>query len=106
MTVRYEGPVPQSLRKWCDQHADKVYEVHAGGGYCTDSGFAYDIALRNGWRDGGDYVHSIIEPNVKEALSKLRGVVPCDCRACKNSESHGGVSAAFPISNALKRVPL
>ena len=89
MAVRYEGPVPQSLRKWCDQHADKVYEVHAGGGYCTDSGFAYDVALRNGWRDGGDFVHSIIEGNVRDTLDKLRSVVPCECKTCKAGDGYG-----------------
>lgn len=102
--VKYEGSVPKSLRDWCDRNADKVYEVHAGSGYCTDSGFAYDVALRNGWRDGGDVVHSIIEPNVRETLAKLRGIVACDCKGCRAGEGYG--TQAFSFSRAIDKVQL
>lgn len=92
--MRYEGRVPKSLHDWCDAHPERVYEVAAGYGYCTDSGFAYDIALRNGWRSSDDLVHSIIEPTVARALAELRAAVPCDCDACRRGESYGGSMSA------------
>ena len=82
--VKYEGPIPKSLKNFCDLNSDKIQEVSAGGGYCTDrGGFAYDVLLRNGWRYGGDYVHTIIEPTVKETIEKLQWVVPCECSECR-----------------------
>lgn len=88
MTVRYEGPVPKTLRTWCDRHAERVQEVSAGGGYCVsdsalDPGFAYDVALRPGWRVSDDLLHGIIEPTVSKTLEILRATVPCDCAGCR-----------------------
>jgi hypothetical protein len=81
--VKYEGHVPKTLRDWCDKHPERVREVVAGGGYNTDSGFAYDVALRRGWRAAGEVVHSFVEETAKETLSQLRGVKACDCSDCK-----------------------
>lgn len=84
-TVKYCKPAPATLRRWLDAHSEKVREFDCGGGYSTDSdsGFAYDILLREGWRRGDDYVHTLIEPTVKTMLAQLRAVVPCDCDECK-----------------------
>lgn len=90
MKVRYEGAVPATLRAFADKHADKVYEVHAGGGYNTRTGFGYDIAYRNGFGSGSDVVHSDLAENVKEAIGFIKAAGPCDCDACKKGESYGG----------------
>lgn len=89
MQVRYEGPVPKTLRAWCDRNAEKVAEVSAGTGYCTDDddGFAYDVMLRDGWRVRDDLLHGVIEPTVQKTLEILREVVPCDCDGCTGRRS-------------------
>lgn len=83
--VRYRKPAPATLKRWIDEHPDKVYEFDCGGGYATESrsGFAYDVLLRAGWRRGDDYVHTLIEETVKGMLTQLRAVVPCDCDECR-----------------------
>lgn len=81
--VKYCKPAPATLRRWLDKNADKVVEFDCGGGYSTDSGFAYDILLRAGWRMSDDYVHTLIEPTVAAMLAQLRDVSPCDCDSCK-----------------------
>lgn len=84
-TVKYCKPAPATLRRWIEANPEKVYEFDSGGGYSTDSnsGFAYDILLRAGWRMCDDHVHTLIEPTVKDMLAQLRSVVPCDCDECK-----------------------
>ena len=85
LSVRYTGaPPPATLRKWCDAHAAQVLEVEVGYGYTTDreDGKAYDILLRPGWRMSDDFVHTIIEPTVADALRQLRAVARCDCSDC------------------------
>lgn len=42
----------------------------------------YWIYLKRGWRIPGD-AHGIVEDTKREALSKLRNVVPCDCDDCR-----------------------
>lgn len=81
--VRYCKPAPATLKRWLDAHADKVDEFDCGGGYGTESGFAYDILLRAGWRMGDDFVHTLIESTVRDMLDRLKAVVPCDCDECK-----------------------
>ena len=83
LLVHYCKPAPATLKRWLDVNADKVKEFDAGGGYSTDSGFAYDVLLRAGWRRGDDWVHTLIEPTVKDMLSQLRAVVRCECDECK-----------------------
>lgn len=85
LTVKYCKPAPATLRRWIDANPDKVYEFDSGGGYSTsnETGFAYDILLRAGWRMSDDYVHTLIESTVKDMLAQLRSVVPCDCDECK-----------------------
>lgn len=83
-SVRYESSIPSKrLRDWCDRNADKVSAVCYGSGFCTDSGFAYDVMLRSGWCDGNDIVHSIIEQTAAETLAKLRDIAKCDCDQCR-----------------------
>lgn len=91
MTVRYEGPVPATLRKFADKHAHMIYEISAGGGWNTRTGFGYDIAYRNGFGSGSDCIHSDLAETVKEAISYIKAAGPCDCEACKKGESYGGV---------------
>lgn len=83
--VKYCKPAPATLRKWIDAHPEKVREFDSGGGYATENerGFAYDILLREGWRRGDDYVHTIIEETVAATLAQLRDVVQCDCDECR-----------------------
>jgi hypothetical protein len=78
--VRYTGPIPARLRAFCDRHAHQIAEVHAGDGYCTESGFAYDVLLKTGWCDYcNPTCHTIIEPTLADVLAVLRGVEPCEC---------------------------
>jgi hypothetical protein len=84
-TVTYEGRVPKTLRDWIEKHAaDKVYDVDHGGGFCTDSGMAYDVGIRNGWRvTYPDRMHTVIEPTVRDVIASLRTLEPCDCEQCR-----------------------
>ena len=84
--VKYEGSVPATLRAFADKHAEKVYEVSAGGGWNTRTGFGYDIVYRNGYACGDDVVHSDLAETVKEAIGKIRAAGPCECDACKRGE--------------------
>lgn len=78
--------LPKTLGRWLEANREKWYDVDYGAGFNTDSGFAYDVGLRAGWRAGDDCVHSIIEQTAAETLSKLRDVVPCDCADCKKEK--------------------
>jgi hypothetical protein len=82
LNVRYCSDPPKTLRTWCDAHAHQVEEFDSGDGYATESGFAYDILLRRGWRMGDDCVHILIEPTVKDMLRQLRSIAECDCSDC------------------------
>lgn len=94
--VKFIGRIPQTLRTWCIRNADKVEEVEYSGGYsCSDSGMAYDVWLRRGWRWRHDTVHSIIEPTIADVLRKLRDLVPCDCVEC------GGSSMVEPTQEQI-----
>jgi hypothetical protein len=95
LTVRYSGDTPPAtLRTWCDAHAGRVFELHVGGGYCTDrpDGRAYDILLRPGWRMADDCCHTLIEPTVASMLRQLRAIAPCDCDDCAKALAKGGGS--------------
>ena len=85
-TVRYEGRVPTTLRRWIDKHAaSQVYEVSASGGFTFGSG--YDVGIRPGWciDDCGDAGHTCIESTVKDVISRLKTLRRCEddeeCRA-------------------------
>lgn len=83
--IKYEGVIPATLRRYCDRHRHQIAAVAAGGGYATDSGFAYDVMLRDGWCDGSDpfgSCHTLIEATLKEILSALRGIRQCECDDC------------------------
>jgi hypothetical protein len=85
-TVKYEGSIPATLRKYADKHSHQIAEISYGSGYCTDSGNAYDVLLRSGWCDGFDPLgacHTLIEPTVQDILSALRAVRVCSCEECK-----------------------
>jgi len=91
-SVRYSGDSPPAtLRKWCDAHPFRVYELHCGGGYDTDrpDGFAYDVLLRPGWRMSDDFCHTLIEPTVAAMLRQLRAIEPCDCTDCTEALAKG-----------------
>ncbi|TDG02550.1 hypothetical protein E1N52_39225 [Paraburkholderia guartelaensis] len=81
--VRYVNRAPATLDRWIEAHANVVKEFNCGDGYGTESGFAYDILLRAGWRRGDDFVHTLIEPTVAAMLAQLRSVTQCDCDECK-----------------------
>jgi hypothetical protein len=81
-TVRYCRPAPETLRRWIDAHPHIVAEFDSGKGYTTESGFAYDVLLRAGWRMSDDHVHTLIEPTVRAMLGQLRSVARCDCDEC------------------------
>lgn len=93
LVVKYCKPAPATLRRWIDAHPEKVAEFDCGGGYGTDSGFAYDILLRAGWRMCDDHVHTLIEPTVAAMLAQLRTLSPCDCDECRqmiaDARDHG-----------------
>ena len=78
-----DGEDQQQLDVWVSQ-VEYLHRRHfaRGEGYATDSGFAYDILLRRGWRMSDDWVHILIEPTVKDMLRQLRSVTACDCRDC------------------------
>ena len=93
--VRYTKPVPETLRAWCDAHADRIQEVDSGHGYDFENrnGFGYDVLLRPGWCMSDDCVHTIIEPTVHATLAQLRTLARCDCDEClsllaKGSQDH------------------
>lgn len=81
--VKYLSTAPKTLRKRLDANADKVCEFDSGSGYTTESGFAYDILLREGWQVAGEFSHTINEETVADVLLKLALVVPCDCKECR-----------------------
>lgn len=90
--VRYSGePPPQTLRRWCDAHADRVVELHVGGGYAFGrrDGRAYDILLRPGWCMADDCCHTLIEPTVQAMLRQLRAIARCDCQDCREALARG-----------------
>ena len=89
-TVRYEGQVPTTLRRWIDKHAaEQVYEVSASYGFTFDTrnGFGYDVGIRPGWciHYYGDWGHTCIEPTVKDVIAVLKTLRRCEddeeCRA-------------------------
>lgn len=89
-TVRYEGQVPTTLRRWIDKHAaHQVYEVSASDGFAFDTrnGFGYDVGIRPGWciHYYGDWGHTCIEPTVKDVIAVLKTLRRCEddqeCRA-------------------------
>lgn len=82
--VKYETPVPETLRAFLDKNAHKVYAVCCGGGYSFEArnGFAYDVLLRGGWRMSDDRCHMLIEPTIALIMDQVRGAVPCDCNDC------------------------
>lgn len=95
LAVKYSGDSPpRTLRVWCEAHADRVFELHVGGGYNTEraDGFAYDILLRPGWRIADDCCHTLIEGTVRGMLSQLRAIAPCDCQDCLKALANGGAS--------------
>lgn len=81
LPIKFCKPAPKTIRAWIEKNPEKVTEFDCGGGY--SNGFAYDILLAPGWRKGDDHVHTLICDTVKEMLSELRAVVPCDCDECK-----------------------
>lgn len=84
--MRYEeGRIPKTLRRWLDRNSEKVAAVSHGGGYCTDSGDAYDVLMEPGWRVQ-DGMHTIIEATVSDTLAKLRTAEPCDCADCRREK--------------------
>jgi hypothetical protein len=91
-SVHYFGDrPPATLRAWCDAHADRVVELHVGGGYDTDrpNGHAYDILLRPGWSMSDDACHTLIEPTVAAMLRQLRTISRCDCKECVKALAKG-----------------
>jgi hypothetical protein len=92
LAVKYCKPAPVTLKRWIDAHPERVSEFTYGFGYATNDnvGFAYDIVLRAGWRRGDDYVHTLIEETVQAMLTRLRGVVPCDCDECRRMIAEEG----------------
>lgn len=97
-TIRYEGQIPVRLRQFCDNNRHKVVEVIHGGGYATDSGEAYDVALRRGWKDGSDALgttHSIIATSYMEMIAAIKGAIPCDCEDCKPKPRKNLFSSRF-----------
>jgi hypothetical protein len=92
--VKYCKPAPASLRAWIEKNPEKVYEFDSGDGYCTESGFAYDILLRAGWRMGDDFCHTLIEATAKAMLAQLRSVEPCDCDECRQMIERANASSS------------
>jgi hypothetical protein len=76
-TVKYEGGVPKTLRRWCDKHSKIVQAI---GPLSGQPGF--DALLRPGWRKHDDLVHSIMESTASATLNGLRFAVKCDCSEC------------------------
>jgi uncharacterized protein (DUF4415 family) len=77
--------VPKTLKTWIEKHAaDAVYDVDFGGGFSTESGNAYDVGIRNGWRVNvsGDWMHTIIEPTIKDVIDILKTLERCSCKDC------------------------
>lgn len=100
MTVKYEGRIPKTLRAYADRHAHQIVEISYDGGFCTDSGYAYDVLLRPGWQwEGG---HTIIEPTIAATIGQLRMITPCDesCDYCKDAIIESAArSAGRPASS-------
>ena len=90
--VRFEGRVPATLRNWIAKHAaDKVYKVHHGGGFTTDSGIAYDVGINNGWCvTYPDRNHTVIEPTVRDVIDCLKTLERCDCDQCQAGDKFLG----------------
>lgn len=43
----------------------------------------YWVYLKAGWGNGNPCEHIIAEDRIADVASKMRGVVPCDCKECK-----------------------
>lgn len=79
--------IPATLRRWIDKNPGKVREAASGGGYNTDSGFAYDFLLERGWCCDDIGLHTIIEPSATAMLAKLRSAEKCECHDCVTGEN-------------------
>lgn len=90
--IKYESAnIPKTMRALLERHADKVKAVDFGGGFCTDSGNAYDVVLRPGWVVKDDGTHGIIEPTISDVRDKLSMVIRCACKGClalRGKEQH------------------
>ena len=85
--MKISGNVPKTVLNWCKRNEEKIYEVHYGDGYNTNSGKAYDILLNRGWcEDISDGYHTIIEGTAKETLEVLKNIRPCKCHDCETGE--------------------
>jgi len=80
------NPKSKVLLKWCKKNEEKVYEIHHGRGYSTESGDAYDILLNRGWCWEEDGCHTIIEETASDTLKALRDVKECKCHDCLTGE--------------------
>jgi len=79
MTVRYEGRIPATLRRYAEKHAHQIAEVTFG----TVMQGEYEASLRRGWSKCDDTVHSVVSDTASGLISELRGVVACDCEECR-----------------------
>jgi hypothetical protein len=85
--VTYSAGVQKTLRAWIEKHArGKVYDVDYDGGFSTDSGNAYDVGIVAGYKVNvaGDWLHTVIEPTVRDTIAVLRTLTEChDCDECR-----------------------
>ncbi len=66
-TVKYEGAIPETLKRWCDRHADRVEEVNR-----DDDGLW--VYLRFPWWSPTMESHTIHEGSARDCLAELRSV--------------------------------
>lgn len=84
------GKLPKALKRIIDKHPERICKNSRGDlavdkdcGFCTPSGYSWDILLAPGWRtnDGGHRV--IIESNASVAAALIHDAEPCDCEDCE-----------------------
>lgn len=81
-SIRYEGVIPAKLKIVCDCNRHKIKEVTYHDGWATDTGYSYEVVLRNGWRASDDLVHTLLDTSVDGIIRQIKAAERCDCDNC------------------------
>jgi hypothetical protein len=77
-----QANIPKGLRKALAKYEHAISTVDYGGGYCTESGTAYEVCLKDGWCfDPAE--HIAIEQTARDMGRRLSDIGPCQCQQCQ-----------------------
>jgi hypothetical protein len=79
-----QASIPKGLIKALAKYGHAISTVDHGGGYCTESGTAYEVCLKDGWCfDPAE--HIAIEQTASDMSRRLRDIGPCKCQQCRRA---------------------